>query len=307
MQLRAYGMLGVTMAFWAGNSIVGRAVRGEIPPLTLAFGRWMLALLILAPFAWPHVIAQRTLICRHWRAILLLGLSGVAAFNGFLYSGLRYTTASNGLLLQGLIPTLVVIVSRTCFGDRAPFWQLVGIALSTLGVIFIVFKGDLRGILQLQLGIGDLLVLCGCCAWAVYTACLRLRPPIEPLAFLFVTFAVGAVVMGMGALGETEAVGQMRWTGNVVAAFAYVAIFPSILAYLLFNAAVACVGASTAGQTISLMPLLGAVLAALILDEPLFGYHLMGMIMILGGVLLSWRALSFARAERSTIASDQCT
>lgn len=295
MQVRAYAMLGVTMIFWAGNSIVGRAVRGEIPPLTLAFGRWVLALLILAPFALPRLRASAALLRSHWRATLLLGLAGVAAFNGFLYSGLRYTTASNGLLLQGLIPTLVLIVSRIGFGDRVPLRQIWGIALSTLGVIFIVFRGDLSGILQLRLGLGDLLVLGGCCGWAVYTACLRLRPPVDPLAFLFVTFAIGALVMGAGALSEMDAIARMHWTGHIAAAVAYVAIFPSILAYLLFNAAVAHVGASTAGQTISLMPLFGAVLAALILNEPLLGYHLIGMAMILGGVLLSWRAIRSGR------------
>jgi drug/metabolite transporter (DMT)-like permease len=288
-------MLGFTMLFWAGNSIVGRAVRGEIPPLTLAFGRWLLALLILAPFALPHVMAQRALIRRHWRPILLLGLVGVAAFNGFLYSGLRFTTASNGLLLQGLIPTLVVIVSRIGFGDRAPPGQVMGIALSTLGVFFIVFRGDLSATLQLRLGMGDLLVLCGCCAWALYTACLRLRPPVHPLAFLFVTFAIGALTMGLGAIGEADAITRMHWNADVLAAIAYVAIFPSILAYMLFNAAVAHVGAATAGQTISLMPLFGAVLAALILNEPLLPYHLAGMAMILAGVVLSWRALPKSR------------
>lgn len=292
MQVRAYAMLGLTMLLWAGNSIVGRAVRGEIPPLTLAFGRWVLALLLLAPFALPHIRAQRLLIVRHWRPILLLGLSGVAAFNGFLYSGLRYTNATNGLLLQALIPALVVMVSRVCFGDRISLQQAAGIMLSTLGVGYIVFRGDVLAILQLHLGVGDLLILCGCFGWAIYTSCLRLRPPIDPLALLFATFVIGALVMGIGAIGEARMIGQMHWTGEVMAAFVYVAIFPSILAYLLFNAAVARIGPSAAGQTISLMPLFGAILAALILAEPLHDYHAIGMVMIAGGVLLSWIGLS---------------
>ncbi len=283
-------MLGMTMTFWAGNAIVGRAVRGEIPPLMLAFSRWTLALLILAPFAWRRAVAQRALIRRHWGAILFLGLAGVAAFNGFLYSGLRYTTAANSLLLQGLIPTLVVIVGSVVFGDKAPWRQVAGIALSTLGVTFIVFRGELSEILRLRLGMGDLLVLCGCAAWAIYTASLRLRPPIDPLVFLFVTFAIGALAMGVGALSEAQAIAQMHWDGRMVAAIAYVAIFPSILAYMSFNAAVSHVGPGAAGQAISLLPLLGAVLAAMILGEPLFPYHLAGMALILGGVLLGWGA-----------------
>jgi len=290
LQVRAYAMLGMTMTFWAGNVIVGRAVRGEIPPLMLAFSRWTLALLILAPFAWRRAVAQRALIRRHWGAILLLGLAGVAAFNGFLYSGLRYTTAANSMLLQGLIPTLVVIVGSVVFGDKAPWRQVAGIALSTLGVTFIVFRGELSEILRLRLGMGDFLVLSGCASWGIYTASLRLRPPIDPLVFLFVTFAIGALAMGVGALSEAQAIAQMHWNTHMVAAIAYVAIFPSILAYMSFNAAVSHVGPGAAGQAISLMPLLGAVLAAMILGEPLFAYHLVGMALILSGVLLGWGA-----------------
>ena len=283
-------MLGMTMTFWAGNAIVGRAVRGEIPPLMLAFSRWTLALLILAPFAWRRAVAQRALIRRHWGAILFLGLAGVAAFNGFLYSGLRYTTAANSLLLQGLIPTLVVIVGSVVFGDKAPWRQVAGIALSTLGVTFIVFRGELSEILRLRLGMGDLLVLCGCAAWAIYTASLRLRPPIDPLVFLFVTFAIGALAMGVGALSEAQAIAQMHWDGRMVAAIAYVAIFPSILAYMSFNTAVSHVGPGAAGPADSQLPPRGAVQAAMILGEPLFPYHLAGMALILGGVLLGWGA-----------------
>lgn len=293
-QLRAYAMLGVTMALWAGNSIVGRAIRAEIPPLTLAFCRWTLALAILAPFALPNVVAQRALVCRHWRSILILGISGVAAFNALLYSGLQFTTASNGLLVQGLIPALVAIVSRILFKDRTPARQWTGIVISTLGVFFIVFEGDLSHMLDLRLGIGDLLVLLGCGAWAVYTACLRLRPPLEPLALLFVTFFIGALVMAAAASSEVEAIRQMRWTGDVIGAIVYVGIFPSIIAYLLFNTAVGSLGASTAGQTISLMPLFGAILASLLLDEPLLWYHGVGMALILAGVVLGWRRVSAA-------------
>ena len=122
------------------------------------------------------------------------------------------------------------------------------------------------------------------------TASLRLRPPIDPLVFLFVTFAIGALAMGVGALSEAQAIAQMHWDGRMVAAIAYVAIFPSILAYMSFNAAVSHVGPGAAGQAISLLPLLGAVLAAMILGEPLFPYHLAGMALILGGVLLGWGA-----------------
>lgn len=287
-QFRAYAMLGLTMLFWAGNAIVGRAVRNDIPPFTLAFIRWTGALAILAPFALRHVIAEWPAICRQWRPILLLGLVGVAAFNGFLYSGLRYTTATNGLLLQALIPSLVLLIGRIAFKDRVPPGQIIGIALSTLGVGVIVFRGEVAAIVGMRFGIGDGLILCGCVAWAVYTACLRLRPAIQPLSFVFVTFAIGALTMAPFAVGEAGAIAAMDWRPPVLAAFGYVAIFPSIFAYFLYNAAVARIGPGAAGQTISLMPIFGAVIAMQLLGEQLHGYHGIGMVLILSGIITGW-------------------
>jgi drug/metabolite transporter (DMT)-like permease len=281
-------MLAFTMLFWAGNAIVGRAVRSDIPPFTLALGRWLVALLVLAPFAWRDVTSDWPVVRRQWRIILFLGLVGVAAFNGFLYSGLRHTTASNGLLLQALIPLLVLIIGALGFRDRAPVGQIVGVLLSTAGVTFIVFRGEPAAILHLRLGWGDGLILAGCVAWAAYTACLRLRPPIRPMSFIFVTFCIGALAMAPLALGEATAIAAMQWRPHVFAAFAYVGIFPSVCAYFLYNAAVAQIGAGAAGQTISLMPIFGAFLAMQLLGEQLHAYHGIGMALILGGIILGW-------------------
>jgi drug/metabolite transporter (DMT)-like permease len=296
-QLRAYAMLGLVMLFWAGNSIVGRAVRSDIPPFTLALVRWVGALLVLAPFALRHTIAEWKIVRQHWPIVLLLGMFGVAGFNGFLYSGLHYTTASNALLIQALIPALVLLGGAIVFRDRAPLGQIAGVALSTLGVVAIVFRGDPMAIVRLHFGPGDSLILCGCLAWAIYTICLRRAPPVHPLTFLFVTFMIGAATMAPLAMSEMKEIAQIPLRPGTFAAFAYVAVLPSVCAYFLYNAAVARIGSGAAGQTISLMPLFGALLAAALLDERLEAYHGAGMALILSGVLLS--ALAGARHARS--------
>ena len=107
--LRAYVMLAFVMLFWSGNSIVGRAFRDDISPFVLALVRWSGALVLLLPFAFRHVVAEWGVIRRNWPPILLLGLVGVATFNGLLYTGLHDTTAANALLLQALIPALVLL------------------------------------------------------------------------------------------------------------------------------------------------------------------------------------------------------
>jgi drug/metabolite transporter (DMT)-like permease len=295
--LRAYAALALTMLFWAGNAIAGRAVRGDIGPFTLAFGRWLIALVILTPFAVPPIVRQWSQIRRHWLVILFLGLVGVGAFNGFLYSGLRFTTASNGLLLQALIPALVLLTGTLAFKDKVPPGQILGVLLSTLGVAVIVFRGDPRAVLELSLGRGDALILCGCVAWAVYTACLRLRPVIQPLSFMYLTFCIGAAVMAPLALAELGS-RSIDWNANVIGALTYVGIFPSLCAYFLYNGAVARLGAGSAGQTISLMPVFGALLATQILGEQLQPYHLLGMAAIISGIALTGMMLRSSRPSQ---------
>lgn len=285
-------MLAFVMLFWAGNSIVGRAVRDDIPPFTLATLRWLGAIAVLLPFALGHVRREWAVIRAAWRPILLLGIFGVAAFNALLYSGLHYTSATNALLLQALIPALVLVAGAILFQIKAPPGQIGGVVLSTLGVAVIVFRGDFSAIVELRFGRGDILLLCGCVAWAVYTACLRLAPAIHPLSLLLTTFVIGAVIMIPFALAEQNGNGIAAWGSKDFAAIAYVAIFPSVIAYLLFNSAVAIIGPGAAGQTISLMPLIGALLAATLLDEALIAYHGLGMALILAGVLLTgWAGL----------------
>jgi len=289
-----YATLCIVILFWSGNFIVGRAVNEVIPPFTLAFVRWTGALLAVLPFAWGHLVADKAILIERWRTVLALGITGVAAFNAFVYSGLRFTTASNGLLLQAAIPALVLVFNRLFFRDRASLLQIVGVALSMLGVVVIVLRGHLAELAHIQLNFGDFLILCGVVCWALYTAFLRLRPDCHPLSFLVVTFAIGAIAMLPFAAFEMRAGVEIPLRADVIGAFVYVAIFPSLIAYVLYNAAVAKLGAAPAGQMITLMPLFGALLAAALLDEMLYSYHLTGMILIFGGIMTS--AMGIRRA-----------
>ncbi|AGH50128.1 putative permease [Sphingomonas sp. MM-1] len=282
--LRAYAMLAFVMLFWAGNSIVGRAVRDDIPPFTLAFVRWTGALIILLPIAWRGLVRDKAALIAGWKSVLALGLIGVSGFNGLLYWGLHHTTATNGLLLQAATPALVLVCNALFFRDRAGGWQVAGVTLSTIGVLLVVTHADLGVLAGFRLGKGDILILGAVLAWSIYTSLLRIRPAISQASFLFATFLIAALAMLPLAVWEWHAAPPIHWRPAVIGAFAYVAILPSLIAYYLFNSAVEMIGAGRAGQTISLMPLFGAGLAAALLDEPLHGYHLAGMALILGGI-----------------------
>lgn len=279
-------LLGLVMLLWAGNSIVGRAVRYDIPPFALAFGRWALALMILLPFAIGPLRQDRAVLLRHWKIVMALGAIGVAGFNSFLYAGLRHTTATNALLLQAAIPALVVLFDRLLFGVRCGWWQAMAVGISVMGVMAIVFHGDPAAVLQLHFGQGDALILGGVVVWALYTVLLRLRPVVSPISLVAATFTIGAVLTAPLAFAEWLGGAHVVWSGKALAAFGYVAVFPSLVAYSIYNWAAAKVGAAQAGQAIALMPLFGAALSALLLGEVLLVYHYAGMALILFGIVL---------------------
>lgn len=286
-QLTAFALLGLVMVLWAGNSIIGRAVRFDVPPLTLAFVRWFGASLILAPFAARPVRRDWPAIVRAWKAIVLLGLLGVGAFNAFLYAGLRYTTATNALLLQAAIPAMVMVLDRLFFGVRSGALQKLGVACSIAGVAAIVFEGDVARALRLHFGVGDVLVLVSVVVWALYTVLLRLRPAISATSFVATTFFVGVLAMAPFAAHDWLTGDHIRWSAKVAGAFAYVCVLPSIVSYFIFNSATATVGPARAGQAITLMPIFGAFLSAALLGEKLYRYHFAGMALILLGIALS--------------------
>jgi len=291
LDFRPYALLGLVMLLWAGNSIVGRAVREDIPPFTLAFLRWSGALLVLSPFAMGTVWRDRAAILAGWKPVLLLGVLGIGIFNAVLYLSLHYTPATNALLLQAAIPALVMLLDRIFFGARSGAVQIAGVVLSIVGVTVIVFQGDPSAALRLHLGRGDALVLLAVVVWSLYTVLLRLRPAISPVSFIWTTFAVGVFVMAPAALWEWQQGLEVVWGPPAFGALLYVCLLPSLASYFIYNWATAQVGPARAGQAITMMPIFGALLSAALLDEALHSYHLAGMGLILAGIVIAALAL----------------
>ncbi|WP_137681627.1 DMT family transporter [Aurantiacibacter suaedae] len=288
---RAMGLLALVMVFWAGNSIVGRAVAGQIPPLTLAFIRWTGALALLAPFAIRPLRRDWPELKRGWKPVLVLGVLGIGAFNSLLYSGLQYTTATNALLIQAAVPGVVLLLDRVIFRLRSGAVQIVGTAATIVGVVFIVFEGDPARVLALHLGRGDALVLVSVLVWSLYTVFLKLRPEVTPISFVAITFAIGVLANAPLALWEWGAGLRIVWNTGTVLALVYVALFPSLVSYFIYNYAAGQLGAARAGQSITLLPVFGALLSALLLGEVLHWYHAVGITLIGLGIALGLWAL----------------
>src|SRR2546423_4487536 len=124
-----YALLTLAAFFWSCNWIAGRWLSPAVPPFALAFYRWLFALVILAPFAWPHLRGEGALLRRHWKALLGLGVAGIATHNALAYLGLRYTTATNGVILNSFIPVMIVTLSWMLLRERLAPLQVAGVAV----------------------------------------------------------------------------------------------------------------------------------------------------------------------------------
>ena len=275
--------------FWAGNFVLARAMHAEISPSALSFWRWALALLVILPFVYKAMWAQRALIRQHWAVLTLFAVLGITNYNTFAYFGLQTSPATNGVLLASAIPLIILALSFLIFRVPLSRLQLLGILLSLAGVLVILTEGRPALLADMTWNRGDLWLLAASLDWALYSVFLRWRPAnMSPGAFLGAIIAIGVI-----PLVPLYAV-DVLWWGNRLAVnaanisvIAYVAVFPSVLAYVFWNRAVQELGPNRTGQYIHLMPLFGAAMAIIFLGERLQLFHGIGALLIATGILLA--------------------
>jgi drug/metabolite transporter (DMT)-like permease len=283
-----YLLLGLTILFWSGNFVLGRGLHEKVPPMALSFWRWFTAWLIVLPFVLRPAIKQFPLIIRYWKSLALFGVLGVAGFSTLVYIGLVTTTATNGVLLNTASPVFIILLNRFFLKEPLSWRQGCGVAVAFLGVIIIVTGGDIANLFGLHTHSGDIFVMAGVFCWALYTVLLHRRPPeLLPMSFVGATLSMGTITILPFFLWELSRGEAVIVTPAVTAGILYLALFPSILAYIFWNHAVAQVGANRAGFFIYLMPAFGVLLSLIFLQESLLMHHLIGIVLICAGVYLT--------------------
>ena len=285
-----YLLLTAAVLFWAMNWIAGRALRDDVPAYSLAFWRWMNASLVLLPFTWRHLVRGWPTMRRSWPIMLALGMFGTSFGALTTYIGLKYTTAVSGSMINSFVPVVIIAISWAFLGHRLRASQWAGVVISLVGVLAIIGRGDPMVILTLAFNVGDLWICGSLLLWALYTVCLRWRPPgLHPLGLLGAIAIIGVAAMLPVYLWSLSKGLHITWTVGAVAGLAYVGVFPSVLAYIFWNNAVARVGPNKAGMFMHLMPVFASLLAIIFLGERLHLFHAAGMAMILGGIWLTSR------------------
>jgi drug/metabolite transporter (DMT)-like permease len=288
-QAAAYLLLPLAAACWAGNHIAARALAGHAPPATVSLLRWVVVLVLIGIFAWPQVRADWPKLRDSAGVMTFLALVGGVAFGTLQFVALQYTTALNMGVVGSVSPVFIVAASYLLFRDGLGPSQLLGVLISLLGVLAIVSQLDPARLASLSFNSGDIIIIVNMVFWGIYCACLRLRPPVHPMSFLFALAGVSIVGGVPFAVWEYWAGYRLLPDALTIGAVLYAALFTSILAYVAWNRGIDIVGAPRASAFLHTIPLFAAVLATTILGERLMLFHIVGFVLILAGVSLAAR------------------
>ena len=286
-----YLLLVLATLGFGGNAVASRMAVGQISPMMLTSTRWGLVLAILlitcsrqVANGWPRVRSQ-------WRAVLLMGACGYTAFNALNYVAAHYTSAVNLSIIQGAIPLMVLLGGLVLRHAPVRPAQIAGVAVAMAGVLLVASGGHLETLLKLKFNIGDLMMLAATVLYAGYALALRSRAGGGggALGFFF-GLAAAAFVTSLPLLAIEWARGGLQPpTAKGWAIMAFIALAPSFLSQILFIRAVALIGPARAGLFINLVPVLGALLAVLVLGEPLGLHQVLALALVLGGIAVAER------------------
>lgn len=287
--MAVYLLLVLCVLFWSANFVIGRFVAGEIEPIELAFFRWCGVFIVTLPFLLLHVRKLWAIFKANFAILLLLAFLGIACFNTLLYIGLQYTTATNALLINSSIPILILLFSFVILKKSISRIQMGGIVLSTLGVVFLVLKGDVGHLMNLRFNQGDFWVIGSSLCWAMYSVLVKFRPQAMSSFEFFISIVFLGVLMLLPFYLSQGYTLEREWgiITQYYGVIAYVVIFTSILSYYMWHKGIAQIGADRTGQFTHLMPVFGSFLAYLFLGESLKWYHLGGIVLIALGIYLS--------------------
>lgn len=293
---RPYLLLVLTNLFWGGNVIAGKLAVGHIDAHTLMILRWSGALLVILPFAVRPLRRDWQTIRDKWWLYLFYGAVGYATFNVLVYLAAHLTSGVNTALEQVAINIFVLAFNFVLFRQRVGLLQLLGVAVTIVGVAVIATHGDLGRILSLDLNLGDVLVIGACLSYAIYSVALRWRPRTDWRSFLSATI-LGAILAsvayqmsigsGLGAfLAELPRLDTTAWL-----VVAYTVLFPSLISQLFYVRGVELIGSNRASLFVNLIPLFGTLGSVVVLGEALQGFHLTAALLIAAGIVLAeWSA-----------------
>jgi drug/metabolite transporter (DMT)-like permease len=280
------GLLAIAATLlWSGNFIISRAVNADIGPISLAFYRWLTATIIIAPFAWKKIKVEKNLVLANKRYLFFVSLTGIALFNTFVYIAGHTTSAINMALIGTTSsPIFATLLAFIFLKEKVGQFRLIGMLICIAGIVLLISNGSLEKLAAFHFTKGDLWILAGAFAFAIYNVLVRKKPSaISATHFLLILFGMGTLMLFPFYVGELFLLPTTRWNPTLIGSILYLGAGTSAIAFLCWNLAIQKLGA---GRTVlfgNLIPVFSIIEAVLILGEKMSAAHLIsGTIVILG-------------------------
>ncbi|KMZ42766.1 MULTISPECIES: DMT family transporter [Bacillales] len=269
-----------TSFLWGGNFVVGKFLVGHASSLTLTNLRWLIAVVCLLPVVWireKRIFPTREALL----PLIVMGVTGVALFNLFMFWALERTDATNVGLLSTLNPVSIAIFSFLLMGDKIRPLQIVAMLVSFTGVLVVMTKGDFAHLSQLHFNTGDLWMLAAVAMWGIYSVCARwAMKTVSPMMSTLYAGIFGVALM-LPFNVTTFTISNTDWTFWL--SLFYVGVMATVVSMVLWNVGVQKVGATSAGMFLNFNPIFTAILAFLLLGERMTIIQLLGSVIVIVG------------------------
>ena len=286
------GLAVLATLIWSGNFIAARGVIKQIQPGQLAFYRWLVALIIIFPFAIKKFVSEWKLVKQSWQYILWVSLTGVALFNTFVYIGAHYTTAINlALIGTTTSPIFAIILARIFLKEKISVLKMAGMFLCIAGVVILLSGMNVNS--SFSFTAGDAWILAAAFSFAVYNTLVRKKPAgISTVNFLFVIFTAGTLLLFPFYLWEVfySHPEPVQWTRSLLLIILFLGLGASVICFLCWNIAIGKLGAGRTALFGNLIPVFSSIEASIILGEKFTRIHLVSMLLVSAGIVLAnWR------------------
>ena len=285
---RIYVKLLMTAIFWGGTFIAGRVIVGHVNPVAAAFLRYVVASLFLVMLTLKSEGLPRTMGGKKIIALLLLGITGVFAYNLFFFKGLELISAGRASLIIANNPIFIAVFSFLFFAEKMTPLKVAGILISVSGAVIAISGGNPAALLSGGLGMGDAYIFCAVCSWVAYSLIgKRAMNQFSPLAAVTGAAVIGMVMLSIpawlsGMPAELPLYRPIDW-----AAIFYLGFFGTVLGFVWYYDGIKAIGPARAGLFINFVPLSAITLGYLLLGEPVTFSLLFGAALVVSGVILT--------------------
>ena len=272
----------------ASNLIVARGGVEYVPPISLAFWRWAVVVLILLPFTYSLLINNFNIIKKESKKLFFLGAMGCGVCGAFPFLAGETTTVTNMGIIYTSSPIFIILISAIFFNEKINFMKIIGLISCLIGVFAIIIKGDLNLLLNLNFTIGDLWMLAAAIGWALYSIYLFYWKSELPIFQRFTLVAFfGAISLLPFYIIEEVVVQRTSFNLQFFSWVVFAAISPGIIAFTLYTQAQKSLGASLTGFTLYVFTIYAAIYGFIFFDEKLETFHYIGTVLVFIGVYLA--------------------